>query len=99
MTETVWKLARRATKMNPSLIREILKLTDKPGMISFAGGLPSPETFPVREFLAACQTVLESDGMAALQYSVSEGYRPLREQVASWLPWQGRSRPDTDYER
>jgi 2-aminoadipate transaminase len=88
MTETVWKLARRATKMNPSLIREILKLTDKPGMISFAGGLPSPETFPVREFLAACQTVLESDGMAALQYSVSEGYRPLREQVASWLPWQ-----------
>jgi len=73
--------------MNPSVIREILKVTEKPGMISFAGGLPSPETFPVNEFLAACQTVLSTDGRAALQYSVSEGYLPLREKVANWLEW------------
>lgn len=73
--------------MNPSVIREILKVTEKPGIISFAGGLPSPQTFPVAEFQKACQTVLESDGRAALQYSVSEGNSFLREQIASWLPW------------
>lgn len=88
MPEITWTLARRASKMNPSVIREILKLTEKPGMISFAGGLPSPETFPVDAFLRACQSVLQSDGLAALQYSVSEGYPLLREQVAGWLPWQ-----------
>lgn len=87
MTESQWRLANRATKMNPSVIREILKVTEKPGMISFAGGLPSPETFPVEEFLSACETVLRTDGRVALQYSVSEGYLPLREHVASWLGW------------
>lgn len=88
MVETRWKLAGRAAKMNPSVIREILKVTEKPGIISFAGGLPSPETFPVEEFQKACQAVLQTDGRAALQYSVSEGYLPLREQVASWLAWE-----------
>lgn len=87
MTESQWRLANRATKMNPSVIREILKVTEKPGMISFAGGLPSPETFPVEEFLSACETVLRTEGRVALQYSVSEGYLPLREHVASWLGW------------
>lgn len=83
-----WILAGRAGKMNPSVIREILKLTEKPGMISFAGGLPSPDTFPIAEFLNACTAVLEQDGRAALQYSASEGYLPLREKVAQWLPWE-----------
>lgn len=87
MTNERWTLAQRAGKMNPSVIREILKLTEKPGMISFAGGLPSPDTFPVDEFLKACTTVLQTDGRAALQYSVSEGYLPLRERIASWLDW------------
>ena len=83
-----WIQARRAEKMNPSVIREILKITEKPGIISFAGGLPSPTTFPVGEFSAACEKVLREDGHAALQYAASEGYAPLRDMVAAMLPWQ-----------
>ena len=82
-----WTLAQRAHKMNPSVIREILKVTEKPGIISFAGGLPSPRTFPVEAFADACATVLKTDGRAALQYAASEGYRPLCEWVARQLPW------------
>ena len=82
-----WIQARRAEKMNPSVIREILKVTEKPGIISFAGGLPSPKTFPIDAFAAACATVLKTDGKAALQYAASEGYAPLREWVAASLPW------------
>ena len=86
-TPSPWQLARRAAKMNPSVIREILKVTEKPGIISFAGGLPSPKTFPVAEFEAACAKVLADDPNGALQYAASEGYGPLREQVAAMLPW------------
>ena len=82
-----WTLAQRAHKMNPSVIREILKVTEKPGIISFAGGLPSPSTFPVQAFADACATVLQTDGRAALQYAASEGYGPLCEWVARHLPW------------
>jgi 2-aminoadipate transaminase len=82
-----WTLARRAARMNPSFIREILKVTERPGMISFAGGLPSPRTFPVDAFAEACAKVLRDDGRAALQYAASEGYGPLREAVAAMLPW------------
>ena len=89
---TPWTLARRAEKMNPSVIREILKVTEKPGIISFAGGLPSPKTFPITEFAKACEAVLrgkgEAYGQAALQYASSEGYAPLREMVAAALPWK-----------
>ncbi|UCU93789.1 PLP-dependent aminotransferase family protein [Hydrogenophaga taeniospiralis] len=84
---STWTLAKRAHKMNPSVIREILKVTEKPGIISFAGGLPSPRTFPVEAFAAACETVLRTDGRAALQYAASEGYRPLCEWVAASMPW------------
>jgi 2-aminoadipate transaminase len=73
--------------MNPSVIREILKVTEKPGIISFAGGLPSPKTFPVAEFAAACAKVLRNDPHAALQYAASEGFGPLRQMVAAALPW------------
>ncbi len=82
-----WQLAARAERMNPSVIREILKVTEKPGIISFAGGLPSPKTFPVDAFAAACATVLKNDGPAALQYAASEGFPALREWVAKSLPW------------
>ena len=82
-----WKLAARAEKMNPSVIREILKVTEKPGIISFAGGLPSPKTFPIAEFDAASHKVLSEDGQAALQYAASEGFPALREAVADMLPW------------
>ncbi|MEO5796058.1 MAG: PLP-dependent aminotransferase family protein [Rhodoferax sp.] len=82
-----WQLAARTEKMNSSAIREILKVTERPGIISFAGGLPSPKTFPVAEFAAACEKVLHEDGKGALQYAASEGYGPLREIVAAGLPW------------
>jgi 2-aminoadipate transaminase len=82
-----WTLARRAHKMNLSVIREILKVTEQPGIISFAGGLPSPKTFPIAEFAAASERVLRTDGEAALQYAASEGFASLREQVAVSLPW------------
>jgi 2-aminoadipate transaminase len=82
-----WTLAARAERMNPSVIREILKVTEKPGIISFAGGLPSPKTFPITEFAAACAKVLKDDGPAALQYAASEGFPALRECVAQSLSW------------
>jgi len=84
----LWTLAERAAKMNPSVIREILKVTEKPGIISFAGGLPSSKTFPVAEFEAACAKVLKDDPAGALQYAASEGYGPLRELVAAQLKAQ-----------
>lgn len=84
---THWTLARRAAKMNPSVIREILKIAERPGVISLAGGLPSPKTFPIEAFAAASERVLREDGPAALQYAASEGHAPLREWVAAQLPW------------
>ena len=83
-----WTLSERAAKMNPSVIREILKVTERPGIISFAGGLPSSKTFPVAEFEAACAKVLRDDPSGALQYAASEGYAPLRQTVASMLTAQ-----------
>ena len=82
-----WNLAKRAATMNPSVIREILKVTEKPGIISLAGGLPSPKTFPIDAFKAAADHVLTHDGASALQYAASEGYGPLREAIAAQLPW------------
>lgn len=82
-----WTLAARAAHLNPSVIREILKVTERPGVISLAGGLPSPRTFPVTQFAEACQAVLNREGEAALQYASSEGYLPLRRAVAERLPW------------
>jgi 2-aminoadipate transaminase len=70
------------------VIREILKVTERPGIISFAGGLPSPKTFPIEAFREASDRVLDGDGRGALQYAASEGYAPLREQVAAMLPWK-----------
>jgi 2-aminoadipate transaminase len=88
---THWTLAARAAKMNPSVIREILKVTEKPGIISFAGGLPSSKTFPVAEFEAACAKVLKDDPAGALQYAASEGYGPLRDMVAAQLQAQSKA--------
>ncbi|PIF98846.1 PLP-dependent aminotransferase family protein [Comamonas sp. 26] len=84
---TTWTLAERTAKMNSSAIREILKLTDRPGIISMAGGLPSPKAFPLDAFTVACQTVMQRDGAAALQYSTTEGFAPLRQAIADFLPW------------
>lgn len=80
---TVWTQARRAARMNPSIIREILKVTEKPGILSMAGGLPSADTFPVDALKAACDHVLTNNAREALQYAASEGFAPLREWVAA----------------
>lgn len=79
---TVWTQARRAARMNPSIIREILKVTEKPGILSMAGGLPSADTFPVDALKAACDRVLSQNPREALQYAASEGFAPLRDWVA-----------------
>ena len=75
--------AKRTKNMKPSAIREVLKLTQKSDIISFAGGLPAPGLFPVDAIKQAADTVLSTKGAAALQYSTTEGYAPLRNYVAS----------------
>lgn len=77
------KFAERMNYLKASEIREILKVTQRPEVISFAGGLPAPELFPVDAIKQACVTVLEESGAQALQYSTTEGYAPLREWVAN----------------
>jgi len=77
--------ARRAEGMRASDIREILKVTAQPEVISLAGGLPAPELFPIDEYRRAFEWVPETDGAAALQYGPSEGYRPLRAFLAQRL--------------
>ena len=75
--------ASRASRMKASEIRELLKLLEKPDIISFAGGIPDPALFPAAEMSAAYAKVLGGEmASAALQYSVSEGYRPLRDWLA-----------------
>jgi 2-aminoadipate transaminase len=86
---STWTLARRTTRMTPSVLREILKVVERPGVRSMAGGMPSPETFPVAALAAACDTVLTAHGKAALQYAASEGFPPLREWVAARLSVSG----------
>jgi len=82
--QTPWdhRYAQRTQRMASSAIRELLKYTEKPDIISFAGGLPAPEVFPVEEFRVACDRVLRENGAQALQYSTTEGLRPLREMIA-----------------
>ena len=82
--QTPWeyRYANRTQRMGSSVIRELLKLTEQPDIISFGGGLPAPEVFPLKEFKAACNVILDTVGSQALQYSTTEGYRPLREMIA-----------------
>jgi len=82
--ETPWeyRYAYRMNSMKSSVIRELLKLTQQPEMISFAGGLPAPKVFPVKEFKEAANRVLTESPEKALQYGTTEGYLPLREMIA-----------------
>lgn len=79
------RFAGRTHNMKPSAIREILKLTRRGSVISFAGGLPAPGLFPVERLREAADTVLSERGAEALQYGPTEGYAPLREWVAEQL--------------
>lgn len=76
------KLAKRMDLLKTSEIREILKITQRREVISFAGGLPAPELFPVKELGEITNKILEKSGDMALQYSTTEGYAPLRENIA-----------------
>ncbi|MBV9710171.1 MAG: PLP-dependent aminotransferase family protein, partial [Ktedonobacteraceae bacterium] len=76
------RFAHRVHQMKSSAIRELLKVTEQPEMISFAGGLPAPEVFPIERVEVATRKVLAERGEQALQYGATEGYRPLRELLA-----------------
>ncbi|MET3117184.1 2-aminoadipate transaminase [Undibacterium sp. GrIS 1.8] len=80
-----WKFSERAEQLQGSVIREILKVTMRPEVISFAGGLPSPETFPIDRMRAAFDLVLSKQGKSALQYGPTDGYAPLRQFIADSL--------------
>ncbi|EGF30532.1 putative aminotransferase [Oxalobacteraceae bacterium IMCC9480] len=84
-----WQFAERARRLQGSVIREILKIAVRPEVISFAGGLPSPDTFPVARMQAAFDKVLSASGRIALQYGPTDGYLPLREWVANSLSIPG----------
>ena len=77
------QFAARMQHLQKSFIREILKVTENPDIISFAGGLPNPAFFPVQEIAQAAQKVLQQDGFSVLQYSTTEGYPPLRQFIAN----------------
>ena len=91
----VWEptYAARAERMRASEIRELLKLLEQPGIVSFAGGIPDPALFPVEEARAAYASVLTDPALAGsgLQYSVSEGYLPLRHWIVRHCPCAARS--------
>jgi len=78
-------LASRTKGMKSSAIRELLKLTQQPDIISFAGGLPAPNFFPLREVEEACRYIIRSDGAKALQYGATEGLGPLRHYLATTM--------------
>ncbi len=84
-----WRFAQRTEQMQSSIIREILKISARPEVISFAGGLPSPATFPIAEMKQAFDKVLTENGNVALQYGPSDGYLPLRQWIADGLSTDG----------
>jgi len=84
-----WQFSERASQLQSSFIREILKITQRPDIISFAGGLPSPQTFPVERMKASFDKVLSENGKVALQYGPTDGYAPLREWIAQSLSNEG----------
>ncbi|MFZ0795454.1 MAG: hypothetical protein WAM65_16940, partial [Candidatus Korobacteraceae bacterium] len=83
------RYAQRTKSVKSSVIRELLKITQRPEVISFAGGLPAPEVFPVARFQEACQRVLATQATTALQYGPTEGYRPLRELIVAQMARYG----------
>ena len=87
--QSSYPFASRMNRMPVSAVREILKVTEHPEIISFAGGLPAPELFPVAAIAEAHAEVFATEGPAALQYSTTEGWRPLREWIARRMQQRG----------
>ena len=97
-----WQLAARTARMNPSAIREILKLTERPGIISLAGGLPSADTFPIEAMREATARVLRDTPREALQYAASEGFASAARmgRRRDGAPrHDGRCEPSADHDR
>jgi 2-aminoadipate transaminase len=92
---TLWtdQLSTGAQQITSSAIRDLLKVTEQPEMISLAGGLPAPECFPTEELMAAAERVLVEQPVAALQYGPTEGYRPLREFITTLMRGRGLTVP------
>jgi 2-aminoadipate transaminase len=88
---TAWtsRYAQRTKGLRSSAIRELLKFTQRPEVISFAGGLPASEVFPTERFREACCKVLDREPHLALQYGATEGYEPLREMIARHIARYG----------
>jgi len=82
MSNKNWIYSKRSVRMKSSVIRELLKVTKKPGVISFGGGLPAPELFPAKEISEIATKILKENPGNALQYGTTEGYPPLREGLA-----------------
>ena len=83
------KFAQRVNSMKGSAARAMLNITRKPGVISFAGGLPAPELFPVEEYAKVAQSVIQDNGSDALQYGPTLGYIPLRTKIAERMQKSG----------
>ena len=83
------RISKRMQGVAPSAVREILKVAERPDVLSFAGGLPAPELFPAAELSAAFQEVLRDHPGSALQYGITEGFLPLREWVSDRLRARG----------
>jgi 2-aminoadipate transaminase len=83
------RISRRMQGVAPSAVREILKVAERPDVLSFAGGLPAPELFPAQELSEAYQAVLRKNPASALQYGITEGFLPLREWIAERLRARG----------
>jgi len=89
MKRSPYRFASRVSKMSSSIIREILKVSSRPNVISFAGGLPAPSAFPLKQFERAVRDTFRIDGTRALQYMVTEGHRGLKFQLLKYLKTQG----------
>ena len=91
-----YRLSDKFANLKPSAVREILKVTNEPGMIAFAGGSPDTAAFPCKEVEKITAEILREDPVSALVYGVSEGYEPLRETVKKWLKRRENVGPDDD---
>ena len=91
-----YKFSDKVTKLQASAIREILKFTSVPGVISFAAGNPAPEAFPTQKIAEISEELLRDDPILALQYNITEGYTPLRDFLKQWLASKNCYNPDLD---
>ncbi|MBN2395178.1 MAG: PLP-dependent aminotransferase family protein, partial [Candidatus Atribacteria bacterium] len=83
--------SKLATQMNDSSVSEILKVIQRPSVISLAGGMPDPKTFPIEELKEICAKIINKDSALALQYSSTDGYIKLREFLYDWLDFNRES--------